>query len=116
MNLCNIQQIRALLQRHGFRFSKSKGQNFLTAAWVPEEICTGAGIDAHCGVLEIGPGIGPLTDQLCRHAAKVVAVEDVYKRQACRWVIWSSATCSKLSGRKSGWRCSAASAWRPRAI
>ncbi len=75
MNLCNIQQIRALLQRHGFRFSKSKGQNFLTAAWVPEEICTGAGIDAHCGVLEIGPGIGPLTDQLCRHAAKVVAVE-----------------------------------------
>jgi 16S rRNA (adenine1518-N6/adenine1519-N6)-dimethyltransferase len=75
VNLCNIDEIRALLQRHGFRFSKSKGQNFLTAAWVPEEICTASGIDETCGVLEIGPGIGPLTDQLCRHAGKVVAVE-----------------------------------------
>ena len=75
VNLCNIDEIKALLQRHGFRFSKSKGQNFLTAAWVPQQICTSSEIDTHCGVLEIGPGIGPLTDQLCRHAAKVVSVE-----------------------------------------
>ena len=75
MNLCNIDEIKALLNRHGFRFSKAKGQNFLTAAWVPEQICESAGIDATCGVLEIGPGIGPLTDQLCRHSSKVVAIE-----------------------------------------
>lgn len=59
VNLCNIDEIKALLQRHGFRFSKSKGQNFLTAAWVPQQICTSSEIDTHCGVLEIGPGIGP---------------------------------------------------------
>ncbi|MDD3165614.1 MAG: 16S rRNA (adenine(1518)-N(6)/adenine(1519)-N(6))-dimethyltransferase RsmA [Oscillospiraceae bacterium] len=75
MNLCNIDEIRALLARHGFRFSKSKGQNFLIARWVPEEICAHTGMDRQCGVLEIGPGIGPLTDQLCRHAGKVVAIE-----------------------------------------
>ena len=37
MNLCDIGYIKALLERHGFRFSKSMGQNFLTAAWVPED-------------------------------------------------------------------------------
>ncbi len=75
MNLCSIQDIRPLQARHGFRFSKSKGQNFLTAAWVPAAIAEGAGVDAHCGVLEIGPGIGCLTEQLCRRAARVVAIE-----------------------------------------
>jgi 16S rRNA (adenine1518-N6/adenine1519-N6)-dimethyltransferase len=75
MNLCDIQDIKALLARHGFHFSKSKGQNFLTQSWVPRMIAEEAGIDETCGVLEIGPGIGPLTEQLCDHAAKVVAVE-----------------------------------------
>lgn len=75
MNLCDIQEIKALLARHGFRFSKSKGQNFLIQSWVPREIAEAAGIDENCGVLEVGPGIGPLTDQLCIHARKVLAVE-----------------------------------------
>ena len=75
MNLCDIQQIRALLARHGFHFSKAKGQNFLTADWVPREIAEAAGIDETCGVLEVGPGIGPLTEQLCLRAGKVLAVE-----------------------------------------
>ena len=38
MNLCNAPELKALLARHGFRFSKSKGQNFLIASWVPEDI------------------------------------------------------------------------------
>lgn len=75
INLCDINQIKPLLARHGFHFSKAKGQNFLTQAWVPQQIVQDAGIDRTCGVLEIGPGIGPLTQQLCQKAGKVVAVE-----------------------------------------
>ena len=75
MNLCDINVIKPLLQKHGFRFSKSKGQNFLTQSWVPREIAEGAGIDEGCGVLEVGPGIGPLTQALCENAGKVVSVE-----------------------------------------
>ncbi len=75
MNLCDIREIRALLERHGFRFSKAKGQNFLVRSWVPERIAREAAIDETCGVLEVGPGIGPLTEQLCRRAGRVVAVE-----------------------------------------
>jgi len=75
MDLCDIRQIRALLERHGFHFSKAKGQNFLIADWVPREIAESAGIDEACGVVEVGPGIGPLTKELCRRAGKVVAVE-----------------------------------------
>ena len=75
MNLCDIEQIKALLSEHGFRFSKSMGQNFLTARWVPERIALEAGLDEDTGVLEVGPGIGCLTEQLSKHAGKVVAVE-----------------------------------------
>ena len=75
MDLCNINDIKALLARHGFHFSKSKGQNFLTQRWVPQRIVTEAGVDGSCGVLEVGPGIGSLTRELCRKAVKVVAVE-----------------------------------------
>lgn len=75
MDLCNIHEIKDLLQRHGFHFSKAKGQNFLTQSWVPREIASAAGIDETCGVLEVGPGIGPLTQALCQSAKKVVAVE-----------------------------------------
>ena len=75
MNLCDINVIKPLLQKPGFHFSKSKGQNFLTQSWVPREIADGAGIDKTCGVLEVGPGIGPLTQALCENADKVVSVE-----------------------------------------
>ena len=75
MELTNINDIKELLSRHGFRFSKSMGQNFLTAAWVPEDIAEAAGLDEHTGVLEIGPGIGCLTEQLSMRAGKVVSVE-----------------------------------------
>ena len=62
MNLTDINDIRELLARHGFRFSKSLGQNFLTADWVPRRIADSALIDGETGVLEIGPGIGCLTN------------------------------------------------------
>ena len=75
MNVCDRNEMRALLEKHGFHFSKSKGQNFLAAAWVPQEIALQAGVDTDCGVIEIGPGIGSLTQQLCRYAKKVVAIE-----------------------------------------
>ena len=75
MDLCNINQIKALLARHGFRFSKSMGQNFLVADWVPQDIAAVSGAGAGTGVLEVGPGIGPLTRQLAGQADKVVSVE-----------------------------------------
>ena len=75
MDLCNRSDIEALLRRHGFHFSKGMGQNFLIEDWVPRDTAEACGADAHTGVLEIGPGIGPLTQQLCRRAGKVVSVE-----------------------------------------
>ena len=75
MNLTNINDIKALLGRHGFHFSKSMGQNFLIESWVPHDIAEAAGLDENCGVLEIGPGIGPLTQQLALRANKVAAIE-----------------------------------------
>lgn len=75
MNLCDIRDIKALLGRHGFHFSKSMGQNFLIESWVPQQIAQAAGCEPDVGVLEIGPGIGPLTAQLAKHSGKVVSVE-----------------------------------------
>ena len=75
INVCDIQVMKPLLAEHGFHFSKAKGQNFLIASWVPEGIAREAGVDETAGVLEIGPGIGPLTQQLCLNAKKVCAVE-----------------------------------------
>ena len=75
VNVCDIQVMKPLLAQHGFHFSKAKGQNFLIAPWVPQSIAEQAGVDDQAGVLEIGPGIGPLTQQLCLRAKKVCAVE-----------------------------------------
>lgn len=75
MNLCDYNTIRALLDRHGFRFSKSMGQNFLIDPQIPADIAAASGADLSCGVLEIGPGVGPLTAELARRAGKVVSVE-----------------------------------------
>lgn len=75
IQVCDIQVMKPLLAQHGFHFSKAKGQNFLIAPWVPESIAVESGVDKTAGVLEIGPGIGPLTQQLCLRAGKVCAVE-----------------------------------------
>ena len=75
VDVCNIHVMKPLLAENGFHFSKAKGQNFLIAGWVPEQIAQDAGVDETAGVLEIGPGIGPLTQQLAIRAGKVCAVE-----------------------------------------
>lgn len=75
MDLCDIREVKALLGRHGFRFSKALGQNFLVADWAPRDIAAACGADGAHGVLEIGPGIGCLTRELCSRAAQVVSVE-----------------------------------------
>ena len=75
IEVCNIGVMKPLLAEHGFHFSKAKGQNFLIASWVPERIAEDSGVNETVGVLEIGPGIGPLTQQLALRAGKVCAVE-----------------------------------------
>lgn len=75
MDLCNINDIKALLARHGFRFSKSMGQNFLIEDWVPRDIAEASGAAPGVGVIEVGPGIGPLTRELSLRADKVVSIE-----------------------------------------
>ena len=75
IDVCNVQVMKPLLLEHRFHFSKAKGQNFLIANWVPRSIAEDSGVDETAGVLEIGPGIGPLTQQLALRAGKVCAVE-----------------------------------------
>ena len=67
--------IRGLLERHGFRFSKALGQNFLTDASVPARIADALCADESCAVLEVGPGIGCLTAELAERAGAVLSVE-----------------------------------------
>jgi 16S rRNA (adenine1518-N6/adenine1519-N6)-dimethyltransferase len=73
--LTDISAVRELLDRHGFRFSKSLGQNFLINPSVCPRMAEACGADKTTGVLEIGPGIGVLTRELALRAARVAAVE-----------------------------------------
>ena len=67
--------MREVLGRHGFHFSKSLGQNFLIDGSVLDRIAEGADLNENDVVLEVGPGIGVLTQVLCERAGRVVAVE-----------------------------------------
>lgn len=74
MNLSNPNEIKKLLSSEGFSFKKSLGQNFL----IDPAVCpamAAAACDKNTGVLEIGPGAGVLTYELCKAAKKVVAIE-----------------------------------------
>ncbi len=73
--LTNMRDMQELLSKHGFRFSKALGQNFLINPSVCPRMASLCGADEHTGVLEIGPGIGVLTEQLAAVARKVVSVE-----------------------------------------
>jgi len=66
---------RAILEKYGFSFKKSLGQNFLVDLNILKNIVTCAEIDDQTGVIEVGPGIGALTEQLAKSAKKVVAFE-----------------------------------------
>ena len=73
--LSDIGTIKDILSRHGFTFSKSLGQNFLINPSVCPKMAELSGADKGVGVIEIGPGIGVLTNELCKLADKVVAIE-----------------------------------------
>ena len=75
MKLSNPSELKNVIQRHGFSFSKSLGQNFLIDHGILDKIVAGSGIDKSWGVLEIGPGAGTLTRELAACAKRVVAVE-----------------------------------------
>lgn len=74
-NLCDINTVKMLLAKYKFSFSKDLGQNFLIDESVCPEMARRLNADGKTGVLEIGPGIGVLTKELCETAGKVVAVE-----------------------------------------
>ena len=74
-NLSDIGKIKEILSKHGFTFSKSLGQNFLINPSVCPRMAEFSGADKGVGVIEIGPGIGVLTNELCKLADKVVAIE-----------------------------------------
>lgn len=73
--LSDIGTIKDILSRHGFTFSKSLGQNFLINPSVCPRMAELSGADTGVGVIEVGPGIGVLTNELCKLADKVVAIE-----------------------------------------
>lgn len=73
--LGNYQNTKAILDKYGFTMQKKFGQNFLVDANVLENIVTSAGVTKEDCVLEIGPGIGTMTQYLCEHARFVIAVE-----------------------------------------
>ncbi|AEZ63028.1 dimethyladenosine transferase [Streptococcus infantarius subsp. infantarius] len=75
MRIADYSVTRAVLERHGFTFKKSFGQNFLTDTNILQNIVDTAEIDKNVNVIEIGPGIGALTEFLAENAAEVMAFE-----------------------------------------
>ncbi len=74
-NLTNLGTIRTIMDRFGFTFSKSLGQNFIVNPSVCPKIAELGGAESEVGVLEIGAGFGVLTNELAARAEKVVVVE-----------------------------------------
>ena len=75
MIIADYSVTKAVLERHGFTFKKSFGQNFLTDTNILQKIVDTAEIDKNVNVIEIGPGIGALTEFLTENAAEVMAFE-----------------------------------------
>ena len=75
MRIADYSVTRAILERHGFTFKKSFGQNFLTDTNILQKIVDTAEIDKKVNVIEVGPGIGALTEFLAENAAEVMAFE-----------------------------------------
>ena len=75
MRIADYSVTKAVLERHGFTFKKSFGQNFLTDTNILQKIVDTAEVDEQVNVIEIGPGIGALTEFLAERAAEVMAFE-----------------------------------------
>ncbi len=75
MDLYDYNTVNRILSKHGFTFSKALGQNFLIDPNVCPEMAYELNADENTGVIEVGPGIGVLTKELCKVAGKVVAIE-----------------------------------------
>ncbi len=75
MELTDINELKKLLSRCGFTFSKALGQNFITDPEVCPKMAELAGIGPEDGVIEIGPGVGVLTVELAKKAKNVVSIE-----------------------------------------
>ncbi|MEG2380363.1 MAG: 16S rRNA (adenine(1518)-N(6)/adenine(1519)-N(6))-dimethyltransferase RsmA [Oscillospiraceae bacterium] len=75
MNLSNPNELKDLLRKHKFSFSKSLGQNFLIDQSTLDEIIEGSGINSDTNVLEIGAGAGTLTRELAHNSKKTVSIE-----------------------------------------
>ncbi len=75
MKLTSVKDVREVMQRHNLKFNKGYGQNFLINEEIPQKIARECGAEYSSGILEIGPGIGTLTRELCLLYKKVVAVE-----------------------------------------
>jgi len=75
MNLYDYNTVKRILSKHGFTFSKALGQNFLINPDVCPQMAQSLNADEKTGVIEVGPGIGVLTKELCKTAGKVVALE-----------------------------------------
>ena len=73
--LTDLSYVRALCEKYDFALSKGFGQNFIINPGLPLKIVDASGVDRRYGVIEIGPGIGVLTRELARRAAKVVSIE-----------------------------------------
>lgn len=74
-NLSDVSVVKDILNRHGFKFSKALGQNFLINPTVCPRMAEVCGADENTGVIEVGPGFGVLTAELAKRAKKVVAIE-----------------------------------------
>lgn len=74
-NLSDINNIRKILKKHNFKFSHSLGQNFIINPEICPKMAELSEVDENTGVIEIGPGIGVLTNELAKRAKKVVSIE-----------------------------------------
>ena len=75
MNLCDTRTVKNIMEAFGLRFRKEFGQNFLTNRLVIEDIADSCTDSAQDAILEIGPGIGTLTRELCQRYDQVLAIE-----------------------------------------
>ncbi len=96
MNLCSYPEIVKLLKKHGFNFSKALGQNFIVDEHVCPKMARCLNADRDTGVLEIGPGIGVLTKELCTVASACIrfskkrwpdsAILSLWKAMFLNWI------------------------------